>query len=144
MNKIFAFIAGAAVGAAITAMYLKSKFEENYSEFSAAVGDVIDIPEVCKAETEREEHGLRRITETEFGAEDDYETGTLYRYLDGTVTDSNNEPVDPIDIPGIDEFACSDDMEEYSEELYLRDDKHKIYYEILLVDRNYGDGVGVI
>ena len=154
MSKIFAFLAGAAIGAAVMNIYLSSKYvmitNSEWDEFARfdseeAKKDILD-GEHSKADDAPREKCLRRIRETEFGEESDYETGTLYRYLDGTITDSSNKPITPIDIPGIEEYACfgNNPKSIYIDELYLRDDKHKIDYEVLMVDEAFEKEEGAV
>ncbi len=78
------------------------------------------------------------ITPEEFGDLDDYETISLTYYADQILTDDNDVIVDDIeDVVGFDSLNSFGEYEDDS--VFVRNDKLKCDYEILLDQRKYSD-----
>ena len=74
----------------------------------------------------------------EFGEMDDYETFSLSYYSDGVVADDNDDLVDDIDeVIGLDSLKHFGEYEDDS--VFVRNDRLKCDYEILLDQRRYSD-----
>lgn len=78
------------------------------------------------------------IAPDEFGENDDYERISLTYYLDGILTDENNEPINDVD--GLIGESTLTHFGEYEEDsVYVRDDNLHCDYEILLDIRKFSD-----
>ena len=78
------------------------------------------------------------ISPDEFGECDDYDTSSLTYYSDGVLTDDRDEIIeDAEDIVGNDFESHFGEYEDDS--VFIRNEKHKTDYEILLDQRNYSD-----
>lgn len=74
----------------------------------------------------------------EFGEMDDYETFSLSYYSDGVVADDNDDLVDDVDeVIGLDSLKHFGEYEDDS--VFVRNDRLKCDYEILLDQRRYSD-----
>ena len=110
--------------------------EQGYTNYS----DMVDEkPE----EVKKEPMSLDKpyvITPEEFGDLDDYETISLTYYADQILTDDNDVIVDDIeDVVGFDSLNSFGEYEDDS--VFVRNDKLKCDYEILLDQRKYSDVV---
>lgn len=78
------------------------------------------------------------ISPDEYGEMDDYTSISLTYYSDGTLTDDNDEVVEDID-----EIVGSDFRDHFGEfeedSVFVRNDKRKCDYEILVDPRSYSD-----
>lgn len=78
------------------------------------------------------------ITPIEFAEKEDYDTHTLTYYSDGVLTDEQDNPVDDIDevvgLESLEIFGMCD-----TDSVYVRNDRLKTDYEILLDMRPYSD-----
>lgn len=93
-----------------------------------------------KLEEEDEEPVLTNkpyiITPEEFGEFDEYETISLTYYVDKVLVDDNEHPVDDVDdIVGFDSLNRFGEYE--NDSVFVRNDKLKCDYEILLDQRRY-------
>ena len=78
------------------------------------------------------------ISPDEFGELDDYDTISLTYYADQVLTDENDEPVE--DIEGTVGFESLNTFGEYEDDsVFVRNDRLKCDYEILLDQRKYSD-----
>lgn len=81
------------------------------------------------------------ITPIEFAENEDYDTHTLTYYSDGVLTDEQDNPVDDIDevvgLESLEIFGMCD-----TDSVYVRNDRLKTDYEILLDMRPYSDVKG--
>ena len=78
------------------------------------------------------------IRPDEFGELDDYETISLTYYADKVLTDENDEPIDDVDdIVGLDSLETFGEYEDDS--VFVRNDRMRVDYEILLDMRNFSD-----
>ena len=78
------------------------------------------------------------ITPEEFGDLDDYETISLTYYADQILADDNDVIVDDIeDVVGFDSLNSFGEYEDDS--VFVRNDRLKSDYEILLDQRKYSD-----
>lgn len=86
------------------------------------------------------------IPPDEFGLELDYEKLSIFYYADEVITDDDDNIID--DIEEIEETIGLESLEhfgEYEDEaVYVRNDKYKCYYEILLEDRPHKEIEGVL
>lgn len=162
---ILAFIFGAGVGAVVTWKFLNDRYERLVQEEVMSVKEALckdksdtveqkdesfDIEaEADKVESEyidrlREyhhtgEHDLSKpyiIHPDEFGMYDEYESTSLKCFADRVVTDMDNEIIEDVDLVVGDESL--DHFGEFEPDaVYVRNDKLKCDYEILLDPRRY-------
>lgn len=110
--------------------YLNILQKQTYTE-------IIDYKKV-----EEEQMSMRPyvISPEDFGEHDDYETISLTYYADGTLTDSTDEPIEDVEnIVGEDSLTHFGEYEDDS--VFVRNDRMRTDYEILLDSRNYSDVV---
>lgn len=112
--------------------YTKKLKEEGYINYSNVV------PENKKQEEVETMDKPYIIPPEEFGAFDDYETISLMYYEDQVLTDDDDKPVDEIeDIVGFDSLTRFGEYEDDS--VFVRNDRLKCDYEILMDHRKYSD-----
>jgi len=113
------------------AAWLRKRGYTNYS----------DVADEKPEEVKKEPMSLDKpyvITPEEFGDLDDYETISLTYYADQILTDDNDVIVDDIeDVVGFDSLNSFGEYEDDS--VFVRNDKLKCDYEILLDQRKYSD-----
>lgn len=165
---ILSFIAGVAVGVGATWYYFKTRYEqimeedaqglrELYSEESEAEpkeeapnpsADIRELAAISQENNYVNYNDLKEATKleprpyvinpTEYDDNDEYETATLYYYADGVLVDDNDVPVeDADDIVGLESLTHFGEYEEDS--VFVRNDRLRCDYEILLDTRNYAD-----
>lgn len=105
--------------------------EQGYTNYS----------DISKKEVEEEPMVVDKpyvIAPEEFGEIDEYDTISLTYYADQILADDNDELVDDIeDIVGFDSLNSFGEYEDDS--VFVRNDRLKCDYEILLDQRNYSD-----
>jgi hypothetical protein len=111
---------------------------ENYSSYSNTESDSI-VDEVNDEKLIMSDEAPYVITPEEFGEKDGYETITLlYYYNNDIVTDDNDEPVEDLEFTigpsALDRFGEYED-----DSVFVRNDKLKADFEILLDNRDYED-----
>lgn len=112
--------------------YTKKLKEEGYINYSNVV------PENKKQEELETMDKPYIIPPEEFGAFDDYEAISLMYYEDQVLTDDDDEPVDEIeDTVGYDSLTRFGEYEDDS--VFVRNDRLKCDYEILMDHRKYSD-----
>ena len=112
--------------------YTKKLKEEGYINYSNVV------PENKKQEESENMDNPYIISPEEFGAFDDYETISLTYYEDQILADDDDELVDDIeDIVGFDSLTHFGEYEDDS--VFVRNDRLKCDYEILMDHRKYSD-----
>lgn len=127
----------------------ESDEEEEESETEEDYGDVIEklgySAKTEESETTKEKNYKKRfsgapyvILPENFGEFDDYQTISLMYYADHVLADDDNEPIDDIEkyvgLDALNQFG------EYADDaVYVRNDKFKCDYEILLSLREYSD-----
>lgn len=80
------------------------------------------------------------IEPSEFGALDGYDLITLYHFSDGVLADDNEEKIDnPEEIVGSDYAEHFGEYEDYC--VFIRNERLKVDYEILIDDRKHSDTV---
>lgn len=80
------------------------------------------------------------IPPEEFGDDEDYEKTTFFYYTDGAICDENDEPVE--DIAGSIGEDAKDHFGEYEDDaVYIRNDRLKVYYELLMSLKSYSEDV---
>lgn len=163
------FFAGMTVGALMMWRFVKNKYEQIAQEEIDSVKKVFEKKKEVEGEeiqdisdykskvdkmgyTENSENEEQRIEEgenilmekpytispEEFGQFDDYEAISLIYYADNILTDDNNDLVDNVDdIVGFDSLNHFGEYEEDS--VFVRNDRLKCDYEILLDKREYAD-----
>lgn len=78
------------------------------------------------------------IPPDELGEEDEYEIETLYYFEDKVLTDDMYNPIE--DVEGMVGVASLDTFGQYEDDsVYVRNDRYKIYFEILADLRNYSE-----
>lgn len=112
--------------------YTKKLKEEGYINYSNVV------PENKKQEESENMDNPYIISPEEFGAFYDYETISLTYYEDQILADDDDELVDDIeDIVGFDSLTHFGEYEDDS--VFVRNDRLKCDYEILMDNRKYSD-----
>lgn len=112
--------------------YTKKLKEAGYINYSNVV------PENKKQEELETMDKPYIIPPEEFGAFDDYEAISLMYYEDQVLTDDDDEPVDEIeDTVGYDSLTRFGEYEDDS--VFVRNDRLKCDYEILMDHRKYSD-----
>lgn len=167
MNKaiIFAFSLGAAVGSVVTWRVLKEKYEkltrEEIESYKAIHGmkrvlnydapeEPVETPEQIvdrlgyNAQSEEKEvqddlNTIHVIAPEEYGEADDYDLVSLTYYADGILADDWKEPIEDVARIVGEDFHTH--FGEYGEpdSVFIRNDRLKTDYEILLSQRNYSD-----
>lgn len=162
-----AFTVGAAIGAAITWGYLKTKYEQfaqreiedvkeyyrnkrqsrtNYSNEEADIEIEKAQYEAFASEYSSDSSSVKVeddkdpyvITPEELGDIDDYDTTTLWYYADGVLVDLDDEIVE--DVVGTVGKDFESHFGEYEDDsVCVRNDTHKCDYEILRDSRRYSD-----
>ena len=80
------------------------------------------------------------ISPEDFGEHDDYETESLTYYADGTLTDGTDEPIEDVEsLVGEDSLTHFGEFEDDS--VFVRNDRLRTDFEILLDSRRYSDVV---
>jgi gas vesicle protein len=81
------------------------------------------------------------INDDEFGnmETEGYEMETLYYYLDGTLADGDDNRVDLDDLIGADALNHFDEY--VQDTVYVRNEKYRTDYEVLLMQRSFADVV---
>lgn len=100
----------------------------------------VDYSKVLEKDTEVSDEMEKPyvITSEAFGELYDYETITLNHYADGVLTDDQDEIIDnPEDIVGDDYIECFGTNEDEPDTVYVRNDKLRCDYEILLNCETY-------
>lgn len=78
------------------------------------------------------------ISPDEFGEIDEYDEVSLTYYIDGVLADENDEPVEDVD--NVIGFESLNHFGEYEDDsVFVRNDKLRSDFEILLDQRNYSD-----
>ena len=118
---------------------LSKKAHTNYSSMSTRKDVDEEIPKnvVIEEELDVVKQKIQVITPDEYGDNADYDTLTLNLYLDGIVTDEDDDPISHV------EDIIGDALEhfgEYEEDrLFVRNDANHTYYEVLRDERNYSE-----
>ncbi|MCD8158567.1 MAG: hypothetical protein LUD77_06675 [Clostridiales bacterium] len=164
MNKIIIFCCGVYVGSVITQQYFKKKYEqlaqeeidsvkkefgrekpaENYifdDEDKRKCEEIIAENNYISKDSGKEERGDNMpyvISPDEFSEIEDYETISLTYYSDDILTDEDDEPVENIDETVGSMFSSY--FGEYEDDsVFVRNDRLKCDYEILLDQRKYSE-----
>lgn len=158
IKYVLAFSAGAAIGVAASWRYLKTKYEQfaqeeiedvkNYYRSKRKVVHDETVTEQEQYETlaneystesssvKNEDGGPYVITPEEFGEIDEYDTTTLYYYVDGVLTDLEDNIVENVAELVSEDFV--DHFGEYEDDsVCVRNDDRKCDYEILRDLRRY-------
>ena len=87
-------------------------------------------------------HPVEVVSPDEFGEIDEYEKISLTYYIDGSLADDNDELIEDVD--GTIGFESLNHFGEYEDDsVFVRNDRLKCDYEILLDQRNYSDVVNI-
>lgn len=93
-----------------------------------------------KERDEKEDKTAYVITPDEFGEDDDYETQELTFYADGILADEDDTILDADEVLG---RGSLDHMGDYEDDtLHVKNEKRKLYYEVLVDERSYEDATG--
>ena len=166
MNKFLVFAAGAVFGSLVTWKLTKDKYARIAQEEIDSVKEVFarrEREEIASKPSQDEinnykkiiaEQGYTTIKEDEavgtrpyvippedFGDDPDYKTVSLTYYADKVLTDEDNHVINPgriDDLIGEDSLTHFGEYEEDS--VFVRNEKRKTDYEILLDMSNYLDG----
>lgn len=163
---VFAFVIGAVAGSVVTWKLLATKYEQlaqeeidsvkehfakrNKEPVNEVDEDVNETDEVEPEYIERTRDYIntedgRRVRNTPyvihpdiFGAKDDYDTRSLKCFADRVVTDTDDEIVDDVD-----NLIGDESLDHFGEfemdSVFVRNEKLKCDYEILLDPRKYSD-----
>lgn len=163
---LISFAAGAAIGSAVTWIFVKKKYEKIAQEEINSVKETFskrneetkseenDIPEFEEEDYEEYEtitqsYGRESIpslghdkpytiSPAEFGEDDEYERFNFTYYSDGTLTDENDCIIEDVEgTIGLDVSAHFGEFEEDS--VHVRNDREKCEYEILFDQRTYDE-----
>lgn len=163
-NTIIAFLIGAVTGSVITYKYMQKKaYEENVEyvddeyleeedDEPEPINEIDEKPDLSVYTKKLKEQGYLKdeegddeemdepvvISPEEYGEIDDYTLYSYVYYADKLLADENNEIIE-----NIDEIVGEESLNhfgEYGEDsVYVRNDKRKAYYEILLDKEKYVD-----
>lgn len=82
------------------------------------------------------------ISPDEFGDDDEYEKVSLFYYTDGVICDDGDNPLDDIEINGSIGPNAKNHFGEYEDDcVYIRNDRLKTYYELLLSLKSFSEDV---
>lgn len=97
--------------------------------------------EIDVFEMKKSEEAPYVINDDEFGNMEDegYDMETLYYYLDGTLADGDDNRVDLDDLIGADALNHFDEY--VQDTVYVRNEKYRTDYEVLLMQRSFADVV---
>lgn len=170
MKNVFIFVAGAAIGSAVTWIFIKKKYEQLAQEEIDSVKEVFakrnrsesGEPETVTEETPKfseEEYDKyesiantyadstndrvndfapKVITPDEFDEFEDYDKFSLTYYADGVLTDENDCLIEDVEgTVGVESLTHFGEYEDDS--VFVRNDRLKCDYEILLDLRTYSD-----
>ena len=162
VKSLLIFTAGAAIGSVATWQFVKKKYEQIAQEEIDSVKEteeinndvpVFDDEDIEEAidiiedlgYTPRGESKISKptvISPDEFGEIDEYEQISLTYYIDGSLADDNDELIEDVD--GTIDFESLNHFGEYEDDsVFVRNDRLKCDYEILLDQRNYSDVVNI-
>lgn len=164
---LISFAAGAAIGSAVTWIFVKKKYEKIAQEEIESVKEVFakrieeatksvedDIPEFEEEDYEEYGHLAHSyggndipnlgsdkpytISPEEYGEEEDYERFNFTYYADGTLTDENDCIIEDVEGTfGLDVASYFGEFEDDS--VHIRDDQKKCEFEILYDQRDYAE-----
>jgi len=93
-----------------------------------------------KEREEKEDKTAYVVTPEEFGEDDDYETQELTFYADGILADEDDTILNADEVLG---KGSLDHMGEYDDDtLHVKNEKRKLYYEVLADERSYEEATG--
>lgn len=82
------------------------------------------------------------ISPDEFGSDDEYEKVSLFYYTDGVICDDGDNPLDESEINGSIGLDAKNHFGEYEDDcVYIRNDRLKTYYELLLSLKSFSEDV---
>ena len=168
LTNLAVFVAGIAVGSIATWAIVKKKYEQIANEEIKSVKEVFynkgkrdqaheeidirnqevgeyedlveDLSYASDDDEEEEDHdmdGPYVISPAEFG-EHDFETSTLTYYADGVLTDEVDDIIEDVDdVVGSDSLTHFGEYEDDS--VFVRNEKYRLDYEILLDPEKYYD-----
>lgn len=109
----------------------------NYSAMSEKEEEKVPKNVVIKEELDLVKEKIRAISPDEFGDDTDYDTITLTLYMDGIVTDEDDDPLSHV------EDIIGDALEhfgEYEEDrLFVQNDANHTYYEVIRDERCFSE-----
>lgn len=114
--------------------------EEELSEYDAIITDYTSYSKKSdgKKESVLNKPHVTVISPDEFGEDEEYDQISLTYYNDGVLTDDANQVIiDVDDVVGYDSLNTFGEYEDDS--VFVKNDKYKVYYEILLDMRDYED-----
>lgn len=117
--------------------YAKVLKKETYTDYSHSEKDIQEEVKEDPVTNKDTEHPYV-ISPDEFGESHDYETISLTYYSDGVLADDNDEAIDDVE-----EIVGDEALESFGEyeddAVYVRNDRLKCDYEILLSHRLYSE-----
>lgn len=168
LTNIFMFAGGAIIGSVVTWALVKTKYEQLAQEEIDSVKETFsskkEEPTIIEEEPESEEvgntmdryetilsnsgyteevedvNGPYVISPEEFDEDNDYETQSLTYYKDKVLADDWGRVIDTEDIEemvGLDSLTHFGEYEDDS--VFVKNDRLKTYFEILLDERSYRD-----
>lgn len=123
-------------------MESEDKHEKEYEETKKQYDSIID--ERGYLFVERQDGTIPKppyvISPEEFDTLDDYGTETLTYYADGVLTDDFDNPIEDVEaMVGVESLTHFGEYEDDS--VFVRNERHRIDYEILADERNFSEVV---
>lgn len=111
---------------------------EEYKEYKEMVNDLCYKNKEKGGSESMKNQKIEVIPPDEYGIEDDYDLIELIYYADGVLVDDGNYPIEDVDeIVGPEALDSFGEWED--DEVYVRNDERKCYYNILRDNSNYSD-----
>ena len=164
LSNAIMFAAGAIIGSVVTWKLIEKKYKQIADEEIASVKETYSkdfTPETFETEEldeheemvtelgytsyenvkkEKTAYKPRIITPEEYGEKDGYDTESLTYYADGVLADDQDEPIEDVD--NVVGYGFESHFGEYEDDsVFIRNDKLKTDYEILMDQRNHSDVV---
>lgn len=117
--------------------YAEKLAENGYTDYA----DMAKVAEEKKEETKEEVTNVKKpyvISPYDYGEKDDYDTESLIYFADGVLTDDNNNPIEDVEAT-VGKDALSHFGEYEDDSVFVRNDRLKIDYEILLDSSKFAD-----
>lgn len=114
---------------------------KNYSDPSVMVEDDEEIPPPKEYFGDPDATPVI-ITPEEFGDDEEYDKVSLFYYTDGVICDDSDEPLDDSEISSSIGLNAKNHFGEYEDDcVYIRNDRLKTYYELLMSLKSYSEDV---
>lgn len=118
---------------------------EDSSKYESAVRDYNTVSTTLIREKKEDKQVNRPyvISPDEYGEDEEYECSSLTYYADGILTDEVDEIIENVDdVVGKESLTHFGDYTGDEDSVFVKNDQHKCYYEILRDTREYKDIYG--